>query len=94
MRPSVSARLARIAPMTPTGETTKRMRVMAWWQDAKHPIWKVAQGLIALAMLIVGSYHGIELADGQHAARVDLGDVTGLGGLGVTGKLLWDYFRT
>ena len=57
--------------------------------DKDHPIWKLAQGLIALAGLIWLGSHGmsLETLDADGAA-------TGAVGVGITGKLVYQFLKS
>lgn len=58
--------------------------------DKDHPIWKVAQSLIALVGLGILTIHGVDVVDGQHPL-VDSGAVTGVATTG--GAAAW-FLRT
>lgn len=66
--------------------------VRAWWDrmpPADHPLWKIAQGALAVAGLTILVWHGV---GGEHAG-LDAADGAGAIGLGVAGKLFYQFLR-
>lgn len=57
--------------------------------DKDHPLWKLAQSLVALLGLVLAARHA---AIGEHVA-VDLSDAAGLGGAALGAKLLLQAWR-
>ena len=57
-----------------------------------HPLWKLAQSLIALAGLYLLATHGVSLAEGLHSGP-DLGDAAGIGGAALAGKLIYQVLK-
>lgn len=70
----------------------RRRRPRHWWEDARHPIWKVAQGIVSIGGLVVLAYHGAEGAHGS-GFGIDLSDAAGLGGAALAGKMAWQAWR-
>jgi hypothetical protein len=64
---------------------------MSWLPDKDHPVWKTIQGILALSAIIFAAYHGME---GFHQSGLDKSDAAGMGGLGLAGKLVWQYMRS
>ena len=62
---------------------------MRLW-PANHPIWKLAQSIVALVGLSIVAFHGI---DGGHIGGVDLEDGAGVAGLGLAGKLVYQALK-
>ena len=64
-----------------------------WWErlpPVGHPLWKMAQGVLALSGLAIVSWHGMS---GGHDGVVDVSDGAGALGLGLTGKLIWNLLK-
>jgi len=57
-----------------------------WGPPPDHPLWKLAQSLIALLALLIIVVHP---TGAHHAAVPDMNDLIGVGGVGLAGKLLW-----
>lgn len=71
------------------------LKGITWLPEKDHPVWKLAQSLVALAALAIWAYHGewgpptpIQEA-GTHTP-----DMIGLMGSGVAAKLAWQFFRS
>jgi hypothetical protein len=67
----------------------RRQHVRSLW-DARHPLWTVLQGVIALGLVLVAGDH---LEIGAHHGGVDGSDVAGLSGMALAGKLAWQFFK-
>lgn len=65
-----------------------------WWEDrlppTDHPLWKVAQGALAVAGLTILVWHGM---GGEHAG-LDAADGAGALGVGLAGKLFYQFLRS
>lgn len=62
---------------------------MATWRhllDAAHPVWRLAQGIVAIVGIWVAAAHG-------HAGGVDASDAAGVGGAALAGRLAWLWIR-
>lgn len=55
-----------------------------------HPIWKVAQGLVSIGLVLVLVTHGLE---GAHQGGLDGADMAGAGGAALGARLIWGWIR-
>lgn len=63
---------------------------MSWLPEKDHPVWKLAQSIVALVPLLWVSYHAWH----GHAGGVDLSDAAGVGGAALAMKLLVQQFKS
>ena len=61
-----------------------------WLPPKDHPLWKTTQGLAGLGLATLMVWHGI---DGSHTAGFDPADGAGVLGVGILGKLVWQYLK-
>jgi len=61
---------------------------MSTLPDKDHPIWKLAQSIVAIAGLAVFAAFGLD-----HAPAIDLDTAAGLGGAAVGSKLLYQLVK-
>lgn len=60
------------------------------WPEKDHPVWTLAQSIVALIAILVLVLH----PNGAHRGSVpDMNDAAGMGGLALAAKLLWQQFR-
>ena len=60
------------------------------WPDKDHPVWTLAQSVVALIAVLILVAH----PNGAHQATMpDMNDAAGLGGLALAAKLLWQQIR-
>lgn len=57
---------------------------MSWLPEKDHPVWKLAQSIVALVPILWVSYHAAH----GHTSGVDLSDAAGAGGAALAIKLL------
>lgn len=62
--------------------------------DKDHPVWKLAQSIVALALLYLLTKEGIQVVNSAHSITPDFSDIGGMAGLGIAGKLIYQYFKS
>lgn len=68
----------------------RRQYARSVW-DARHPLWKILQGVVGLALL---AYAGEHIGLGEHVGTtVDTADVAGAGGLALAARLVYSMVR-
>lgn len=64
------------------------MKNMKNLPNKNHPIWKLMQSVIALIALFIFIYHGHE------GLRFDMNDASGVVGMGVIVKLIYQFIKS
>lgn len=58
--------------------------------EKDHPVWKLAQGLVSIGLVLVLVTHGL---DGAHQGGLDGTDIAGAGGAALGARLVWAWIR-